>query len=472
MSGVFMRNELSWKRMGLTGILCLVFICMASQPLSAANVVGLNEPSSMDTMWIDVATEWEISIENDALLTGMSLGFQIWSPDGAFWYWSDVGGYGGFVTVVPGSRMDPPEQVWDATGLVVWPHDIDGMGRDTVMVSGQATNNGLPPGSFQHMLSFHFTPQSPDPYMIYTICIDSCFVPPSGDFVFVDAGGSFNPMTSWYPGGICWPVHVLSCCCVEWDWGNPSAMTVDHCGSNSVTLSATDVEQDLIAFRLNSSNGSGAAHVIDHGDGTCDVGYTPAPVDVGQAISIVVDVRDNQHDWGTCDTWTLGVTVTNDSPVLDSGFYYKWGATNNPIVKDDIFASDNDACDNPEFSIVSGPGEIDPATGVYFWMPGPSDIGEFIVSIELTDGIEIIPGSFQVNVLDENCCPGDVNFTGAVNVGDAVSLINYIFKGGYTPRVMNWADPNADCEVNVGDVVYLINYVFRSGPAPMLGCVY
>jgi len=26
--------------------------------------------------------------------------------------------------------------------------------------------------------------------------------------------------------------------------------------------------------------------------------------------------------------------------------------------------------------------------------------------------------------------------------------------------------PNGDCQVNVGDAVYLINYVFKGGPAP------
>ncbi|MCP4569795.1 MAG: hypothetical protein GY841_19625 [FCB group bacterium] len=65
---------------------------------------------------------------------------------------------------------------------------------------------------------------------------------------------------------------------------------------------------------------------------------------------------------------------------------------------------------------------------------------------------------------------GDVNHDFAANVGDAVFLINYIFKSGYPPINMKAGDCNGDCCVNVGDAVYMINYVFKSGPDPLIGC--
>lgn len=67
--------------------------------------------------------------------------------------------------------------------------------------------------------------------------------------------------------------------------------------------------------------------------------------------------------------------------------------------------------------------------------------------------------------------PGDANADGEANVGDAVFLINFIFKGGPAPYFPNWADVNVDCQVNVGDAVFLINFVFKEGPVPQLGCV-
>jgi hypothetical protein len=70
------------------------------------------------------------------------------------------------------------------------------------------------------------------------------------------------------------------------------------------------------------------------------------------------------------------------------------------------------------------------------------------------------------------CCdtPGDANNDGQVNVGDAVYLIAYVFKGGAAPPCMEEGDANADCQVNVGDAVYLIAYVFKGGAPPECGC--
>ena len=68
---------------------------------------------------------------------------------------------------------------------------------------------------------------------------------------------------------------------------------------------------------------------------------------------------------------------------------------------------------------------------------------------------------------------GDVNDDTKVNVGDAVYLINYIFKGGPAPvcgpETGNCGDVSGDIRVNVGDAVYLINYIFKGGPAPSCG---
>lgn len=67
-----------------------------------------------------------------------------------------------------------------------------------------------------------------------------------------------------------------------------------------------------------------------------------------------------------------------------------------------------------------------------------------------------------------NC--GDANGDEAINIGDAVYLINYIFKGGPAPDPVCVGDPNGDDAVNIGDAVYLINYIFKGGPAPVADC--
>ena len=67
---------------------------------------------------------------------------------------------------------------------------------------------------------------------------------------------------------------------------------------------------------------------------------------------------------------------------------------------------------------------------------------------------------------EEGC--GDVNLDDAVNVSDAVYLINYIFsEGGAPPADLRLADVNSDGRVNVSDAIYLINYVYQGGSAPV-----
>ncbi len=76
-------------------------------------------------------------------------------------------------------------------------------------------------------------------------------------------------------------------------------------------------------------------------------------------------------------------------------------------------------------------------------------------------------------IYNPDCCnePGDANDDGAVDIGDAVHLINYIFKSGPPPPCLNEGDANGDCAIDIGDAVHLINYIFKSGPAPVCGCV-
>lgn len=64
---------------------------------------------------------------------------------------------------------------------------------------------------------------------------------------------------------------------------------------------------------------------------------------------------------------------------------------------------------------------------------------------------------------------GDTNDDGTCNVGDAVFLINFVFKGGISPDPILSGDANCDSSTNVGDAVFIINFVFKAGPAP--GCL-
>ncbi|MCK5126000.1 MAG: S8 family serine peptidase [candidate division Zixibacteria bacterium] len=77
----------------------------------------------------------------------------------------------------------------------------------------------------------------------------------------------------------------------------------------------------------------------------------------------------------------------------------------------------------------------------------------------------VVPASVNITYYAR----GDANGDSQVNVGDAVHIINYVFRGGWPPidyPQIYAGDANADLNVNVGDAVYIINYVFRGGPPP------
>ena len=65
---------------------------------------------------------------------------------------------------------------------------------------------------------------------------------------------------------------------------------------------------------------------------------------------------------------------------------------------------------------------------------------------------------------------GDANGDHALNVGDAVFTINYVFKGGPAPDPLCVGDSNGDSQTNVGDAVYTIAWIFKGGPPPTAGC--
>ena len=61
---------------------------------------------------------------------------------------------------------------------------------------------------------------------------------------------------------------------------------------------------------------------------------------------------------------------------------------------------------------------------------------------------------------------GNANGDGIISIGDAVFLINYIFREGPPPLPLSSGDANCDGAVNVGDAVYIISYILRGGSAP------
>jgi hypothetical protein len=65
---------------------------------------------------------------------------------------------------------------------------------------------------------------------------------------------------------------------------------------------------------------------------------------------------------------------------------------------------------------------------------------------------------------------GDANGDAAIDISDAVFLIQYIFAGGTAPgdclNPLGLGDANGDAAVDISDAVYLIQYIFAGGLTP------
>lgn len=96
----------------------------------------------------------------------------------------------------------------------------------------------------------------------------------------------------------------------------------------------------------------------------------------------------------------------------------------------------------------------------------PSDTGLITFTAQVEDDIGAIDEKMLELYIKVAYICGDANDDEQTDVGDAVYLIAYVFKGGPAPEPLVAGDANCDGEVNVGDAVYVIQYVFNGGPEP------
>lgn len=61
---------------------------------------------------------------------------------------------------------------------------------------------------------------------------------------------------------------------------------------------------------------------------------------------------------------------------------------------------------------------------------------------------------------------GDADSDRDIDLGDAVFLLNYLFRSGQAPPLLEAADLNCDELIDLADVIVLLNYLFREGPLP------
>jgi hypothetical protein len=132
------------------------------------------------------------------------------------------------------------------------------------------------------------------------------------------------------------------------------------------------------------------------------------------------------------------------------------------------FDADNDPV---TFTQISGPGSVNPTTGVWSWNAPCDSGGNWQVCVTVSDFL--YPEA-------DTCCftltlcavptPGDVNGDNTANAADIITIVNFVFKSGVMPYGAYTADMNCDGVTNSQDIIYLVNFVFKGGPPPCYAC--
>jgi len=78
---------------------------------------------------------------------------------------------------------------------------------------------------------------------------------------------------------------------------------------------------------------------------------------------------------------------------------------------------------------------------------------------------DITPNQF-ITVTESILC-GDADGGKAINILDAVFIINFKYKDGPAPSPLEIADADGSGEINILDVVFLINFKYKDGPEPI-----
>lgn len=90
------------------------------------------------------------------------------------------------------------------------------------------------------------------------------------------------------------------------------------------------------------------------------------------------------------------------------------------------------------------------------------------------------PGAGEGTILGGLQLPGDVNQDSSLDIGDAVSILGYLFGGAALPPPcvgggidtganLELTDINGDGKLDLGDAIYGLSYIFASGPPPAAG---
>lgn len=113
-----------------------------------------------------------------------------------------------------------------------------------------------------------------------------------------------------------------------------------------------------------------------------------------------------------------------------------------------------------------------PVTWQFKWEAPSSHVGQItFYAAGLAANGNSSPEGDNTYATSESSAPplicGDIDGNGGVDVADLTFLVDYLFRGGPPPPVMETANVDGDNGVNVADLTFLVDYLFNGGSEPI-----
>jgi len=121
------------------------------------------------------------------------------------------------------------------------------------------------------------------------------------------------------------------------------------------------------------------------------------------------------------------------------------------------------------YPMLPGASWVDQGDGVwlYSFTPSASEIGSvYELTFVVTDYPSLATDTLIVHPRIVAFLRGDIDADNVYSVNDIAYLIEYLFRDGPEPVVLEAADVDTNGSVTLSDITYLIYYMFRSGPQP------
>jgi len=432
--------------------------------------------SAQDAVFLsDVTGTWDGGTK---VMTGVPISFTIGFSIDAVPITAAASGFEIFVADYPGSYagaysfqapiwmiLNDMSQWWNG-GSFVDSYSLDGFGADTIGFGGfSITSGGIPPGTYD---MYAITTQVSTPVRGKYLCLDTCWYPPGGVWMWSSNGANIVP--TW-DGPHCFYIESFECPpeFVNWPWGGLSG---DHCTEFTYLFEGVDPAPECcpqgggaVYFSLVDNGGLAGATITPDGV----FSYTPTLADVGAVHEVTLRL---ENGCGTSTDRTFDLTFTNSAPVI-TGQPVKATVPGHSI--NITLTADDVDCDDGTFSILGvaptpvGTYAIDPNLGILtFTADGAEAYGLLDFTVAYSDGKDACECIQQIEIVTcDGQLAGDIDLNGAgPNIADVTFLVAILFQGGGVPPCPGIADVNCSGSYNVSDLTYLVAFLFTGGPPP------